>query len=109
LNILEPFHIRQLLPILSLFLILGCAPEMNEVVQEWKDKGWTQVRTHGTKKDFNRCGTLMSEKAQAVEASWVENGKRKTKLYTQDSHHYLALRFFCKDGDEFVIVMRKRK
>ncbi|MBT3666842.1 MAG: hypothetical protein HN548_05120 [Opitutae bacterium] len=82
---------------------------MNEVVQEWKDKGWTQVRTHGTKKDFNRCGTLMSEKAQAVEASWVENGKRKTKLYTQDSHHYLALRFFCKDGDEFVIVMRKRK
>ena len=106
---MESFPIKNLIPVLTLFFILGCAPDMNEVVQEWKDKGWTQVRTLGVKKKFHRHGTLMSEQAQAVEASWIENGNRKTKVYTQDSHHYLALRFFCKDGDEFVIVMRKRK
>jgi hypothetical protein len=67
------------------------------------------VRTHGIEKEFNRQGTLMSEKARAIEVSWIVNGKRKTRLYQQDSHYYLALRFFCSDGDEFSVVMRKRK
>ena len=51
----------------------------------------------------------MSERAKAVEVSWVQNGERKKKLYRQNSHYYMALRFFCKDDDEFAIVMRKRK
>jgi hypothetical protein len=67
------------------------------------------VRTHGKEKEFNRHGTLMSEQARAIEVSWIEKGRRKTKLYPQDSYYYLALRFFCKDGDEFAVVMKKRK
>ena len=51
----------------------------------------------------------MSEQAQAIEVSWIEKGRRKTKLYHQDSYYYLALRFFCKDGDQFAVVMKKRK
>ena len=67
------------------------------------------MRTHGIEKEFKRHGTLMSEQAHAIEASWIEKGKRKTKLYPQDSYYYLVLRFFCKDGDEFAVVMKKRK
>lgn len=91
------------------FTLWGCAPEMSEVIQEWTEKGWNKVRIHGIEKKFNRHGTLMSKKARAVEVSWIEKGQRKTKLYEQDSHYYLALRFFCTDGDEFSVVMRKRK
>jgi hypothetical protein len=79
------------------------------VIKEWSEEGWSMVRTHGVEKDFARQGTLISEQAQAVEVSWIEKGERKTKLYKQDSHYYLALRFFCSDGDEFAIVMKKRK
>lgn len=67
------------------------------------------MRIHGVEKEFNRHGILMSEQAQAIEASWIEKGERKTKLYKQDTHYYLALRFFCKDGDEFAVVMKKKK
>ena len=79
------------------------------MIEEWVIKGWIKVRVHGVETDFYRHSTLMSEKAQAVEASWIVNGKRKTKLYKQDTYNYLVLRFFCKDSDEFVIVMKKRK
>ena len=79
------------------------------MIKEWSEEGWSLVRTHGVEKDFARQGTLISEQAQAVEVSWIEKGERKTKLYKQDSHYYLALRFFCSDGDEFAIVMKKRK
>ena len=58
-------------------------------------------------KEFKRQGKLASEKAHSIEVSWIERGKRKTKLYSQSTHYYAALRFFCEDGDEFVIVMRK--
>jgi|TARA_B100000963_G_scaffold361210_1_gene395514 hypothetical protein len=51
----------------------------------------------------------MHEKAQSIEASWIVDGKRKTKLYRQANHHYLVLRFFKKNEDEFVVVMRRRK
>ena len=91
------------------YLSLSCAPELNDVVEDWKKEGWTIVRTHGVKQDFDRTGTLMSKKAQAVEASWIENGKRKTKLYEQTSHYHLVLRFFCEKNEEFIIVMKKRK
>ena len=90
-------------------LLSGCSEEVHEIIGEWQEKGWTKVRTHGVKKGHQRHSTLMSEKAQGVEVSWIESGQRKTKLYRQDSHYYLALRFFCGDGDEFAVVMRKRK
>ena len=89
--------------------MFSCAPEKDELIKEWSEEGWSMVRTHGVEKDFARQGTLISEQAQAVEVSWIEKGERKTKLYKQDSHYYLALRFFCSDGDEFAIVMKKRK
>ncbi len=94
---------------LVLFFLTSCAPELDDVVEEWNQKGWSKVRTHGIRKEFTRHSKLMSEKAQAVEASWIDKGKRKTKLYQQSSHHYLILRFFCRDDDEFVVVMKKRK
>ena len=96
-------------PFVFIFALYGCAPEMNDVIQEWNEKGWNKVRTHGIEKEFNRQSTLMNEKARAVEVSWIEKGQRKTRLYEQDSHYYLALRFFCTDGDEFSVVMKKRK
>ena len=94
--------------ILSFFLC-GCAPDVAQIVKDWEEKGWSKVRKHGLQKDYKRHSILMSERAKAVEVSWVQNGERKAKLYRQDSHYYMALRFFCKDDDEFAIVMRKRK
>jgi hypothetical protein len=102
-------HIQYLLLTISVFLLLGCAPEMDDVIQEWRDKGWDKVSTLGVVDKFNRHSLLMSEKAQAIEASWIVNGKRKTKLYDQETYHFLVLRFFCKNNDEFAVVMRKRK
>ena len=91
------------------FFLFGCAPDVDQVVKDWEEKGWSKVRKHGLQKDYKRHSILMSERAKAVEVSWVQNGERKTKLYRQDSHYYMALRFFCNDDDEFAIVMRKRK
>ena len=71
--------------------------------------GWIYVSTHGKKGDVKRTGKLQSEKAQAVEAAWVERGRRKTKLYQQTSHYYAILRFIKPDNDEFVVVMKRRK
>ena len=102
-------HSKILFFLVFQFSLLSCAPEMKDVIEEWTDKGWSKVRSHGTKKEFNRQSTLMSEKARAIEVSWIENGNRRTKLYQQDSHYYVALRFFCTDGDEFSVVMKKRK
>ena len=34
------------------FLSLSCAPELNDVVEDWKKEGWTIVRTHGVKQDL---------------------------------------------------------
>ena len=62
---------------MSFLLSLSCAPDLNDVVEDWKKEGWTIVRTHGVKQDFDRTGTLMSKKAQAVEASWLRMEKEK--------------------------------
>lgn len=96
---------------LCLLTSLGysCSQEPEEIVADWKEEGWTKFKTHGTKKEFSRKGKLASEKAKSIQVSWIERGKRKTKIYSQSTHYYAALRFFCNDGDEFVIVMRKRK
>ena len=97
--------------LLCTFFVLSssCYQEPAEIVADWEENGWSKVKTHGLQKAFVRKGKLASEKAQSIEVSWIERGKRKTKLYPQSSHYYTALRFFCDDGDEFVIVMRKRK
>ena len=101
---------KNLLFLTTLLLLLcNCAKQPEEVVAEWEEDGWSKIRTHGVQKEFVRQGKLASEKAQSIEVSWIERGKRKTKLYSQSTHYYAALRFFCEDGDEFVIVMRKRK
>ena len=92
-----------------LLLLCNCAKQPEEVVADWEEDGWSKIRTHGVQKEFKRQGKLASEKAHSIEVSWIERGKRKTKLYSQSTHYYAALRFFCEDGDEFVIVMRKRK
>ena len=98
---------------LSLCLIVSlgasCAVDPESVVTDWEEEGWSRIRTHGVKREAVRHGKLESEQAQSIEVSWIERGKRKTKLYPQSTHYYAALRFFCEDGDEFVIVMRKRK
>ena len=98
---------------LSLCLIAGfsvsCSQEPAEIVADWEEDGWSKFKTHGAQKEFVRQGKLAKEKAKAIKVTWIERGKLKTKLYSQTTHYYAALRFFCEDGDEFVIVMRKRK
>ena len=102
--------VRIWLPLFCLtYLQISCSQNASEVVEDWKQKGWSKVASHGVASEFIRHGKLMHEKAQSVEASWVQNGVRKTKLYRQSNHHYLVLRFFKKNKDEFVVVMRKRK
>ena len=39
---------------------------MNDVIKEWTEKGWSQVRVHGVEGNFTRQGTLMNEKAQSI-------------------------------------------
>lgn len=87
----------------------SCSKSAPEIVADWEEDGWTLVDVHGEEKKFIRQGELKSNTAQAMEASWIERGYRKTKIYSQKTHHYLVLRFFCEDGDEFVAVMKKRK
>jgi hypothetical protein len=90
-------------------LSVSCSQEPAEVVADWEEDGWSKIKTHGVEKEFVRQGKLASEKAKSIGVSWIERGKRKTKIYSQSTYYYTALRFFCEDGDEFVIVMRKRK
>ena len=87
----------------------GCSPSANEIVEEWQIEGWKIEKIHGTQGPVHRHGKLISKQAQAIEASWMENGRRRTKLYPQVNYQYLVLRFFKKDKDEFVVVMKKRK
>ena len=102
--------VRNLILAITMILILaGCAPSASDIVEEWKDQGWKIEKIHGQQGPIQRHGKLMNEKAQAVEASWVENGTRQTKLYSQSNHKILVLRFFKKDGDQFAVVLKKRK
>ena len=100
---------KQILPFLGFLLFGGCSQNPEDLIEKWKKDGWIYVSTHGKKGDVKRTGKLQSEKAQAVEATWVERGKRKTKLYQQTSHYYAILRFIKHDNDEFVVVMKRRK
>ena len=93
----------------SMLVLLGCSQNPDDIISQWKGKGRSFVATHGKIGEVKRTGVLQSDRAQAVEAAWVEHGKRKTKLYPQSSHHYAVLRFIKNDQDEFVVVMKKRK
>jgi len=101
--------VTKILASTAFCLLLACAPSAPEVVKDWQDQGWSLVDVHGSEGAFERYGKLMSKKAKGVEASWIENGKRITKVYSQTNHFVLVLRFFKKNGDQFAVVMKKRK
>ena len=61
-----------------LLLLCNCAKNPEEVVAEWEEQGWSKVWTHGVVKESVRQGKLSSERAQSIEVSWIERGKRKT-------------------------------
>ena len=92
-----------------IFILLGCSQAPDDLIDSWKEDGWSYVTTHGVAGVVKRTGVLQSEKAQAVGVAWIERGKRKTKLYQQSLYYYAVLRFIKEDDDEFVVVMRKRK
>ena len=102
-------NFSRILLFLLITLLSGCAPSANDVVEEWKAKGWRIVEVRRIQGKIVRHGKLISEQAQAIEASWIEHGNRKTKLYHQIKDQFLVLRFFKKNKDEFVVVMKKRK
>lgn len=88
----------------------GCSsPTPEEVVLEWEQQGWERVAIHGKVGPVQRKSKLNSEQAKSVEASWIERGKRKTKIYSQRTHFHTVLRFFKEDGDQFVVVLKKKK
>jgi len=99
----------RILPWMIIWILFSCSKTAPEVVADWEEDGWILVQVHGQEKKFSRTGELKSKTAKSIEASWIERGYRKTKIYSQKTHYYLVLRFFCEDGDEFVAVMKKRK
>ena len=103
------YELKEFIAIICVLLLVGCGKKPENLIKEWKDEGWSYVTTHGKKGKVQRTGALKSDKAQSVEASWVESGKRKTKIYHQNNYHYAVLRFFKEDEDEFVVVLKKRK
>lgn len=94
--------------LLIFFSLVSCAPSANDIVQDWKDRGWEIAKVHGVQGPIDRHGKLISERAKAIEASWIEKGIRKTKIYSQKNQSILVLRFFKTDGDQFVVVMKKK-
>ena len=103
------FELKEFIATLCLLLLVGCGKRPENLIEEWKNEGWSYVTTHGKKGKVQRTGSLKSDEAQSVEASWVESGNRKTKVYHQNNYHYAVLRFFKEDEDEFVVVLKRRK
>ena len=96
--------------ILAVTFALGaCSSDYSSVVADWKEDGWGVVEELGEVGDFTHHTDLKSEKAVAVEASWIVKGERKTKLYPQNSQLYLVLRFEKDNGDVFAVVMGKSR
>lgn len=94
---------------LSLLALVSCSRDYNSTVEEWKEDGWSVVEEFGKVGDFIHQTKIKSNSAKAVEALWVIDGKRQTKLFPQNSNYYVVLRFKKTDGDVFVVVMSKRK
>ena len=46
---------------------VGCAPSANEIVEDWKARGWKIEKLHGEQGPIERHGKLMSERAKAIE------------------------------------------
>jgi hypothetical protein len=104
----ESFLPFLLLPSL-LVLPLGCSTDPNDIISQWKEDGWKLVNFHGQKKPAEHWSKLSSEKAKGVEAVWVENGTRKTKIYPQNKDWVTVLIFHHGNGEKAAAVMKKRK
>jgi len=92
-----------------LILPLGCSTDPNDIISQWKEDGWKLVNFHGQKQTAERWSKLSSEKAKGVEAAWVENGTRKTKIYSQNQDWITVLIFHYGNGEKAAAVMKKRK
>jgi len=97
------------LSLVVIFILGSCSSDYSSVVEDWKDDGWRVVEELGEVGDFTYQTDLESQTAAAVEASWIVNGDRKTKLYQQNSQLYLVLRFKKDNGDIFAVVMSKAR
>ena len=111
---MKPGECIRFISLLCLVLVVsfsaGCLSETpEEVLQDWIEEGWAQVASHGEIGEITRHAVLQSKQAQSIEASWVERGRRKTKVYSQRTHYHAILRFFKEDGDQFAVVVKKRK
>ena len=58
-------------------LLTSCSQEPTDVIRVWKEDGWSQVTILGKRGPIERTGVLRSEKAQMIEASWIEEEKEK--------------------------------
>jgi len=104
---------RSFLPILLLpcllIIPLGCSTDPSDIIGQWEEEGWKLVNFHGKKKPAERWSKLSSQKAKGVEATWVEKGIRRTKVYPQAREWILVLTFHYENGDKAAAVLRKRK
>ena len=87
--------------------LVSCSKDHASVIEDWKEDGWSVVEELGEVGDFTYQTDIKRETAKAVEASWIVNGERKTKLFPQNSESYLVLRFKKDSGDVFAVVMSK--
>ena len=62
------FEQKEFIAILSLLLLVGCSKKPENLIEEWKNEGWSYVTTHGKKGKVQRTGSLRSDEAQSVEA-----------------------------------------
>jgi len=97
-----------LLPCLFI-LPLGCSTDPNDIIDQWEEDGWKLVNFHGKKKAAERWSKLSSAKAKSVEAAWVENGRKRTKVYPQARDSILVITFHYENGDKAAAVLKKRK
>ena len=105
--LMKPF--LMLANILAALAGLSCSRDYSSIVMDWQEEGWQEVEEFGPVGDYLHYTELRSDRALAVEASWVVEGERKTKLYEQGSKSYLVLHFERADGDVFAVVMSKRR
>ena len=104
---------RSFLPLLFLpsllILPLSCSTDPSDIIGQWEEEGWKLVNFHGKKKPAERWSKLSSQKAKGVEATWVEKGISRTKVYPQAREWILVLTFHYENGDKAAAVLRKRK
>ncbi|MBO46448.1 MAG: hypothetical protein CMJ96_06080 [Planctomycetes bacterium] len=95
--------------LVATFALEGCSSDYSAVVANRQEDGWSVVEVLGEVDGYIHQTNLESDTAKAVEASWIINGERRTKLYSQQSQLYLVLRFKKADDDVFAVIMSKRR